>query len=199
MAAVRARGPYQGTAARKAAIVRAARDSFAAHGFTNASLRDIADRAGINHATLLYHFPSKDDLLLAVLAARDEHERQRSVPVDGSLSAATSFVQQLLSDHQQEPELMRLWAELTIAATQPEHPAHTYFVGRYRAGRGLTEKFLARIRQEGLLRPGVDPEVGAALLAAVLDGLQTQWLLEPDLDIAECLDQFFRLFFESHT
>ena len=39
-----ARGPYARTPARRAEIVRAARDSFAERGYANASLRDIAER-----------------------------------------------------------------------------------------------------------------------------------------------------------
>lgn len=196
MDAGRARGPYGRTAARRAEIVRAARDCFVARGVAGTSLRDIAERAGISHATLLYHFPSKDELLLAVLAARDEEERQRSGSVPGDLSAATSFIQGLLTGHQEEPELMRLWAEVTIAATRAGHPAHDYSVARYREGRALTAAFLDRVREDGRLRPGVDPDAAAALLAAVLDGLQTQWLLDPEVDVARCLEQFFGLVFE---
>ncbi|MEH0580221.1 TetR/AcrR family transcriptional regulator [Streptomyces sp. B21-108] len=58
MGQARARGPYVKTPARRAEIVRAARDSFAERGYANASLRDIAERAGITHAGLL-HLPQQ--------------------------------------------------------------------------------------------------------------------------------------------
>src|SRR3954452_23727003 len=70
----KARGPYAKTAARRADIVRAARDSFAEHGYVQSSLRGIAERAGITHTGLLHHFSTKDELLAAVLAQRDSEE-----------------------------------------------------------------------------------------------------------------------------
>lgn len=69
MGEAEARGPYAKTPARRAAIVRAARDSFAEKGYAKASLRDIAERAGITHAGLLHHFRNKEELLAEVLAS----------------------------------------------------------------------------------------------------------------------------------
>jgi AcrR family transcriptional regulator len=40
---------------------------FAARGFDGTSLQDIADAVGVTKPSLLYHFPSKDDLRQAVL------------------------------------------------------------------------------------------------------------------------------------
>lgn len=48
------------------AIVRVAIDAFAEHG-TNASLDDIASRAGVGPGTLYRHFPNRDCLLEAAL------------------------------------------------------------------------------------------------------------------------------------
>ncbi|MEV0716516.1 helix-turn-helix domain-containing protein [Asanoa sp. NPDC050611] len=40
---------------------------FTDRGYATASLREIADRVGITKASLYYHFPSKQDLLVAVV------------------------------------------------------------------------------------------------------------------------------------
>jgi AcrR family transcriptional regulator len=53
------------TAQRK--LLRAAADAFAAQGFDAASIRAIADRAGVNIALIAYHFGGKDGLYEAVL------------------------------------------------------------------------------------------------------------------------------------
>src|SRR3954468_7175418 len=50
-----------------ARILEAARGEFARHGFPAARLQDIAERAGLTHPTLLYHFGSKERLYAAVI------------------------------------------------------------------------------------------------------------------------------------
>ena len=47
-------------------ILEAARIEFAQHGYA-ARLQDIAERAGLTHPTLLYHFGSKEGLYAAVI------------------------------------------------------------------------------------------------------------------------------------
>jgi TetR/AcrR family transcriptional regulator len=50
-------------------ILAEARGEFARRGFTAARLQDIAERAGLSHPTLLYHFGSKEHLYEAVIEA----------------------------------------------------------------------------------------------------------------------------------
>jgi AcrR family transcriptional regulator len=59
-------GPHGRTAVR-AAVVAAARDLFAVHGYAAVSVRDIAECAGVNHGLIHRHFGSKDEVLRAVL------------------------------------------------------------------------------------------------------------------------------------
>ncbi|MEH0639525.1 TetR/AcrR family transcriptional regulator [Streptomyces bottropensis] len=187
------RGPYAKTPARRAEIVRAARDSFAENGYAKASLRDIAERAGITHAGLLHHFRNKDELLAAVLAERDSEEWQHGVAQVGSLDQLAPYLCELVRHHQKSPELMRLWIELAAAASRTDHPAHSYFVERYERGRTqFAEGFLDEAAR-GRLREGLSPESAAALFHAVLNGLQLQWVLDQDLDIIGPLGDFVRL------
>src|SRR3954451_23091373 len=51
----------------QARILDAARGEFAQRGFPAARLQDIAQRAGLTHPTLLYHFGSKERLYAAVI------------------------------------------------------------------------------------------------------------------------------------
>ncbi|MFC5503310.1 TetR/AcrR family transcriptional regulator [Lysinimonas soli] len=64
---------------------RVALQEFAAAGFHGTSLQQIAQRAGVSKATVLYHFASKEVLLEAVLSpALDELERiLHEVGLDG--------------------------------------------------------------------------------------------------------------------
>jgi AcrR family transcriptional regulator len=57
----------------RAAIFDAARDVFVERGYAGASIRSIAERAGITHGTIYLYFRDKDDLLYQL---SEEHFRQ---------------------------------------------------------------------------------------------------------------------------
>ncbi|GAA1162146.1 TetR/AcrR family transcriptional regulator [Streptomyces hebeiensis] len=187
------RGPYAKTPARRAMIVRAARDSFAENGYAKASLRDIAERVGITHAGLLHHFRNKDELLAAVLAERDSEEWQQGLAQVDRPEQLSPYLGELVRHHQKAPELMRLWIELAATASRSDHPAHAYFVERYERGRAQFAEGLRGKADGSRLREGLSPESAAVLFHAVLNGLQLQWVLDQELDVTGPLDDFVRL------
>jgi AcrR family transcriptional regulator len=66
-------------AATKAAVFNAAERLFAVHGFQNVSVRDITAEAGVNLASVNYHFGSKDALLFEIFRRRtSELNRERA-------------------------------------------------------------------------------------------------------------------------
>jgi AcrR family transcriptional regulator len=71
--------PATATAPRdtKGRLLAAAAELFAAHGFHGTTIRDIAERAGVNVAAGHYHVGSKKDLYLEVL--REEFAKIRAV------------------------------------------------------------------------------------------------------------------------
>lgn len=68
-------GRRPGSPDTRAAIVDAAREAFAENGFTRATVRSIAERAGVDPALVHHYFGTKKDLFLAATA----------LPVDPSL------------------------------------------------------------------------------------------------------------------
>jgi len=69
----------QTEAATKAAVFCAAERLFALHGFQNVSVRDITADAGVNLASVNYHFGSKDALLFEIFRRRTgELNRERA-------------------------------------------------------------------------------------------------------------------------
>jgi AcrR family transcriptional regulator len=75
----RAERREEATADTRSAIVAAARGRLLADGYANLSTRRVADAAGVPLSQIHYHFGSKRQLILAVLAAENERllERQR--------------------------------------------------------------------------------------------------------------------------
>lgn len=184
-----ARGPYAKTAERRAAITAAARDVFAAHGFRSGSVQEIADRSGISQSAVLHHFPTKEDLLLAVLADRDARGDDLSEGLaleDGVLAQATH--------NAEAPGIIELYTTLCAESTSPEHPAHRYFAERFRRTRAAFGEQFRELERAGRLRPGVDPELAGAGLVGLWDGVQLQWTMSPDeVDVAAALRHYLDL------
>jgi hypothetical protein len=76
---------------------------------------------------------------------------------------------------------------LTAENLLPEHAAHDWFVQRYRDTRSaLCRAF--RAGRSAVRSGGRGPGGVAMRLIALLDGLQTQWLLDPEqVDLAAAL------------
>ncbi|MWB97592.1 TetR family transcriptional regulator [Agromyces sp. MMS17-SY077] len=184
------RGPYASTPARRAEIVRAALASFAEHGYERASLRDIAARAGLTHAALLKHFASKDELLLAALAQRDDDDEEMARRIMQSKVAAERVLSSVLADEFAHPDHQRNWLAITVAATNPEHPAHEFFIDR-------RERMRVHF-SSGQLTTAHDSEALSAddkvtMLMAMIDGLRIQALLDPTRETLPLLETFMRL------
>lgn len=60
---------------RRQQLLDAAVDYVFAHGLSALSIRPVAEALGISHRTLLYHFGSKEELIVAVLKEVRERER----------------------------------------------------------------------------------------------------------------------------
>src|ERR1043165_6201538 len=72
-------------AATKQAVFNAAERLFALHGFQNVSVRDITAAAGVNLASVNYHFGSKDTLLFEIFRKRtSELNRERIRMLDAA-------------------------------------------------------------------------------------------------------------------
>lgn len=190
MAEPKRRGPYASTPARRAEMVRAASASFAEHGYERASLRDIAARAGVTHAALLRHFATKDDLLLAALAQRDAEDAQLARNIMEARVPRERVLSSILQEEFAHPEQLRNWLAITIAATNPNHPAHDFFVARGESMRQhFTSKRLATAEDTEELSAGDK----VTMVMAMIDGLRIQYLLDPERPTLHLLETFMRL------
>jgi AcrR family transcriptional regulator len=179
-AAGKPRGEYAKSAERREEILRAGMEVFSSAGFRNGSLRDVADRVGMSQAGLLHHFPSKNELLEALLARRDE---ESIALIGGDMPLGAEFLRAMVAVVEHNvgtPGLVALFATVSAEATAPDHPVHQYFVDRYRFVVGSARRALEAAAAEGALREGVDPGGAAHDFVALMDGLQVQWLLEPN-------------------
>jgi len=164
--------------AKRLEIIEQAMSIFGEVGYRGASLREVAARCGMSHTGLLHHFPTKEALLQAVLEHRDREDvalltAGRSTGLDGLRRIAD-----LVALNATRRGIVELFCVLAAEATSSEHPAHAYFVERYRGSVVVTAGAYRQARRAGALRKGLDPDVAARQLIALMDGLQLQWLLD---------------------
>ncbi len=160
-------------------VLDAALEMFAEQGYRGTSVRDIAARCGMTHPGLLYHFPSKADLLMAVLQHRDEADCDDADFADLEGRAMLIHLVEGARQNATKRGIVELFATLSVEATAPDHPAYAYFVDRYQVLRSTITRAFADLARDGQLRAGVDPAAAAALVISAMDGLQIQWLLDP--------------------
>ncbi|MEU3308371.1 TetR/AcrR family transcriptional regulator [Nocardiopsis sp. NPDC055551] len=167
---------------RRERILRTAAEVFAAQGFNNTSLADIAATLDITPAGVLHHFGSKTELLTAVLELRDTNDPAPSGA--GMLDHLVTTAERNAA----RPGTTRLYAVLSAESATARHPAQDWFRDRYTVlRREVEEAVLDRIgpeHREMANTPGPDGHTpahsAATAILAAMDGLQVQWLLDPE-------------------
>lgn len=182
-------GSYAKGVARRQEILQRATEVFAERGSTGTSLRRIAKEADVSHAALLHYFDSLEQLLLAVY----EHATGRRAP-DPQEASAVELLATAATENVAEPGIVQLYSTLLASSLESGHEqSAAFFSARFRHVRRDIAGRLKRDQAEGRVRDDFDPDELAALLVAASDGLQIQWLLQPDLDlegILRGLDRF---------
>ncbi|MFF9778603.1 TetR/AcrR family transcriptional regulator [Streptomyces sp. NPDC013978] len=187
------RGPYAKSARVRAAAIEAAAELFGTAGYRGATFKDVAEKLGMTAAGLTYYFPDKDALLAAVLQERDRSAlaEKTAIPPSPSRADIADHVMRFLAENIEHPGLAELHCVLSAEATSAEHPAHEHFRHRYRVARALLTDAFEGVGARGGIRPPIPPRVLATLLLSVLDGVQLQWLLDPEeVDMRETVGAF---------
>ncbi|MGW4527114.1 TetR/AcrR family transcriptional regulator [Amycolatopsis sp. NPDC004378] len=125
-------------------LVAVAHTAFARHG-PDLPVREIARRAGLAPATVHRHFPSRADLLAAVVAGqvdRCEHQLRAALADPDSRRALTRTFHRFGEWRLEEPGLLDV-------LTGPE------LADRRRGHAEAFTRLVERARAEGVLRPGV--------------------------------------------
>lgn len=156
-------------------ILKEATRLFAAHGFDGASLKDISDAVGIRKPSLLYHFPSKQDLRLAVL----DQLLQRWNEVLPKLLMVTasegprfgSVIQELVRFFTEDPDRARLLVrEILDRPEDMKERMSTYVVPWIT----LVADHIRKEQSTGTVYPTVDPEAYVLqVINMVVSGIAT--------------------------
>ena len=170
------------TRIRKQEILDSALVAFGQKGFYKATLADVASAAGITAAGLLHHFKTKEALLVELLHQRDLVGLQGST-TGGEQPRGRDLLQHLVDTmalNMTRPVTTQMYAVLSTEAVTDAHPARQWFLDRYQRLRALIAAAIIDGASDGDIEAPADVDVTASAIIAVMDGLQIQWLYDPE-------------------
>jgi AcrR family transcriptional regulator len=190
------RGSYAKGVAKREEILERALEVIAREGYRGASVKELADAVDLSQAGLLHYFDSKEDLFTEILRKRDEVDaRQFGDPADAEIVVNPDTLREgfvgIVRHNAEVPGLVQLFSRMAVDAADPQHPAHKYFLER---GANLRSTFIAALHEQqvrGQLSDRIDAEALARIFQAVADGLQLQWMQDPEIDMAAHVEALF--------
>jgi len=172
---------------RRQRILAVAERLLARNGWRNTSLALIAKEAGVTPAGLLHHFESKEQLLNAVLDARDADDAIHSDYRAGDLPSELSRVPERFD---RAPELVGTFTVLLVENIAPDAPLHDRLHKRYRDAMDIITDLITRGQRDGHYRPDLDAANKAVEILAFINGMETLWLLDPSIPLTAVFKEY---------
>jgi AcrR family transcriptional regulator len=158
---------------RRAEIAAAARALIVEKGVEGLRTRDIAERVGINIATLHYHVPSKEALIeLVAESLRDAFIQQTIDRPRAHLSAAERMELEFVDFREialERPEILLVFSELMERGRRDKRIAEAILPMKHR-WRQILADLLSEGVSDGVYRPDIDPEAFAGIMIASFIG-----------------------------
>ncbi len=167
-------------------VLQSALEVFASKGYAQASMDDIAAKAGVTKGALYWHFESKVDLYGAVVTHVLEMQTQDIVPALQKGVSPSEVVEALVSSYlnfyRSNPLVMEFYSNMMIEGkTLTETGIMSTMALAYRSYREAVADALAEGHGKGM----PSPKSAAMVLVGALDGIAMQWMIDPkgfDLD-----------------
>ena len=153
----KSRGSYSAGLATRESILVAAMTLISRAGYHGFSLRDVGRMVGISHPAVIYHYPSKEALLLAVVQRYEESfglvatriDETSGVLVEGGIIPADiaqmAIAMMRVAKRDDARTIMDLDCILAVEAASPDHPAHDHFAHRFDIIHEFLESEVARL------------------------------------------------------
>jgi AcrR family transcriptional regulator len=171
------------------ALVLAAFHLIAEKGFEGLRTRDVAQRADLNIATLHYYFPSKEDLIRAVVAYMQERFANLHMPdtvwgQGGPLAEFRDDLKEIRFTWDMEPQLYLVLMELMLRAQRDPaiYPILQEMETHWQAN---ITSYLARGVAEGVFRRDLDVTIAATALRIFVKGAVLEIMTHADQFPAE--------------
>jgi hypothetical protein len=109
--------------------------------------------------------------------------------IETSHDDVVQVLKMLLAHNAAERTDSLLHVVVSAEATSPAHPAHEFFVARNRRVRNALSRSIGK-QEPGSGITEAQLSALAAISIAVMDGLQLQWLLDPEVDMTAHFEVF---------
>ncbi len=171
---------------RRQRILAVAERLLARNGWRSTSLAQIAKEAGVTPAGLLHHFESKEQLLNAVLDARDADDDAHA---DRSGDLITELIR-VPERFERAPELVGTFTVLLAENIAPDAPLHDRLHKRYRDAGDIITSIIERGQRDGKFRTDFDAATKAVEILAFINGMEILWLLDPSIPLTEVFKEY---------
>jgi AcrR family transcriptional regulator len=172
------------TALAETRMVLAAIDLLNTAGVQGTTLVAIGDKAGYSRGLATHHFGSKSGLFTTVLkrlSAAWSKELKRKLGDKTGLPALTTAIDAHLAHALRHPEYIRAQNILWGAALDPSSEFKP---------RDSVARWVEAGQAAGEIRGSIDPRRFAEQFYGGLLGLNSQWLVGPDFDLAKAYEDF---------
>lgn len=168
-------------------ILAAVTAVFKRYGFHGASMRDICAAADMSPGALYRYFPSKEEMIEAVIG--QHHERwaavfREAVQAGGFFDALDYLTASILE--QEEVDNLPLWMEIAAEASRNDRVAGAQRA-HYEAMTTAMTELAAQAVTNGELSTGTNPRDVAAVVIAAFDGLKLRRGGDTDFDFRRTL------------
>jgi AcrR family transcriptional regulator len=183
----------------RARLLDAAKQIFEEHGFLDARISDIAERAQLSHGSFYHYFDSKEQIFREVAEAVDE---QLSAPLESVIFDARSSatpqerIREAMRRHLESYRTeARIMGVIEQVARYDDH-VKALRTARHRQYVDQIAESIRHLQRRGMVDPELEPAIAIAALGAMTSRFPEMWLVEGNV---ECsfevgVDQLTRLF-----
>lgn len=173
---------------RRQRIVNVAQRLLTKNGWRNTTVAMVAREAGVSPAGLLHHFQSKDQLLHAVLDAKDADDLAQA-DLTGDLFIEIDRVAERI---ERSPELVGTFVVMLVENLHPEAPLHDRLLDRWKLAVGIVAAIIRHNQEIGHYRADLDADVRAVEIVAFINGMEISWLLDHSIPLAKVFEEYTR-------
>ena len=181
------------TALAETRMVRAAIDLLNSAGIQGTTLVAIGERSGYSRGLATHHFGSKAGLFRTVLKRMTAvWADELAANLDGKtgIQAIITAIDSHLDHAQRHPDFIRATNILWGAALDPSSEFKPNSTDFFRIQRESVSAWIEGGQQSGEIRQDIDAERIAEQYYGGLIGINHQWLVSPDFDLAAAYEDF---------